>query len=103
MTDFIKIWNKKFCAEKAGSSGAAERERMLKMLAIGHDKYLEIKSNLQEGTKVGATFVFRKLSFRKPIEGSASDRRRTNNFKTMSVDFSASAESMFPRGGNEKV
>uniref|UniRef100_F1KVB4 Apoptosis-linked gene 2-interacting protein X 1 n=1 Tax=Ascaris suum TaxID=6253 RepID=F1KVB4_ASCSU len=47
----VEMWNKKFCAEKAGSSGAAERERMLKMLAIGHDKYLEIKSNLQEGTK----------------------------------------------------
>uniref|UniRef100_A0A915BQV0 MHD domain-containing protein n=1 Tax=Parascaris univalens TaxID=6257 RepID=A0A915BQV0_PARUN len=45
------MWNKKFCAEKAGSSSAVERERMLKMLANGHDKYLEIKSNLQEGTK----------------------------------------------------
>ncbi|VDM47013.1 unnamed protein product [Toxocara canis] len=47
----VELWNKKFCAEKAGSSGAAERERILKMLANGHDKYVEIKSNLQEGTK----------------------------------------------------
>uniref|UniRef100_A0A915BQU5 MHD domain-containing protein n=2 Tax=Parascaris univalens TaxID=6257 RepID=A0A915BQU5_PARUN len=47
----VEMWNKKFCAEKAGSSSAVERERMLKMLANGHDKYLEIKSNLQEGTK----------------------------------------------------
>ncbi|VDK46269.1 unnamed protein product [Anisakis simplex] len=47
----IELWNKKFTAERAGSSSAAERERILKMLANGHDKYVEIKSNLQEGTK----------------------------------------------------
>lgn len=54
---FIRIyfqrWNKEFSSEKAGSVKAAEREKILKLLANGHDKYLEIKSNLEEGTKVG--------------------------------------------------
>ncbi|VDN50231.1 unnamed protein product [Dracunculus medinensis] len=44
-------WNKEFSSEKAGSVKAAEREKILKLLANGHDKYLEIKSNLEEGTK----------------------------------------------------
>ncbi|VDO12623.1 unnamed protein product [Brugia timori] len=47
----VEIWNKKFCSEKASSQGAVERERILKILANGHDKFLEIKSNLDEGTK----------------------------------------------------
>ncbi|VDN82687.1 unnamed protein product [Brugia pahangi] len=47
----VEIWNKKFCSEKASSQGAVERERILKILANGHDKFVEIKSNLDEGTK----------------------------------------------------
>ncbi|EJD74895.1 apoptosis-linked 2-interacting protein X 1 [Loa loa] len=47
----VEVWNKKFGSEKASSQGAVERERILKILANGHDKFLEIKSNLDEGTK----------------------------------------------------
>ncbi|VDO35985.1 unnamed protein product [Onchocerca flexuosa] len=47
----VELWNKKFSSEKASSNSAAERERILKILANGHDKFLEIKSNLDEGTK----------------------------------------------------
>ncbi|MCP9260327.1 Apoptosis-linked 2-interacting protein X 1 [Dirofilaria immitis] len=47
----VELWNKKFSSEKASSQSAAERERILKILANGHDKFLEIKSNLDEGTK----------------------------------------------------
>lgn len=47
----VELWNKKFCTEKTSTANAAERERILKMLATGHDKFLEIKSNLEEGTK----------------------------------------------------
>uniref|UniRef100_A0A0N5AMA9 BRO1 domain-containing protein n=1 Tax=Syphacia muris TaxID=451379 RepID=A0A0N5AMA9_9BILA len=52
----VELWNKKFCTEKSSTTNAAERENMLKMLANGHDKFIEIKSNLDEGTK--ATFFF---------------------------------------------
>ncbi|VDM96515.1 unnamed protein product [Thelazia callipaeda] len=47
----VELWNKKFCSEKAGSQNAVERERMLKILATSYDKFLEIKSNLDEGIK----------------------------------------------------
>uniref|UniRef100_A0A915PG01 ALIX V-shaped domain-containing protein n=1 Tax=Setaria digitata TaxID=48799 RepID=A0A915PG01_9BILA len=47
----VELWNKKFGSEKAASQSAVERERILKILANGHDKFLEIKSNLDEGTK----------------------------------------------------
>uniref|UniRef100_A0A8R1TL16 BRO1 domain-containing protein n=1 Tax=Onchocerca volvulus TaxID=6282 RepID=A0A8R1TL16_ONCVO len=47
----VELWNKKFGSEKASSQSAAERERILKILANGYDKFLEIKSNLDEGTK----------------------------------------------------
>ncbi|KAL3998585.1 Apoptosis-linked gene 2-interacting protein X 1 [Acanthocheilonema viteae] len=47
----VQLWNNKFGSEKASSQRAVERERILKILANGHDKFLEIKSNLDEGTK----------------------------------------------------
>uniref|UniRef100_A0A0R3RFX1 BRO1 domain-containing protein n=1 Tax=Elaeophora elaphi TaxID=1147741 RepID=A0A0R3RFX1_9BILA len=47
----VELWNNKFGSEKASSRGAVERERILKILANGYDKFLEIKSNLDEGTK----------------------------------------------------
>ncbi|VDK84872.1 unnamed protein product [Litomosoides sigmodontis] len=47
----VELWNNKFASEKTSSQRAVERERILKILANGHDKFLEIKSNLDEGTK----------------------------------------------------
>uniref|UniRef100_A0A914X123 BRO1 domain-containing protein n=1 Tax=Plectus sambesii TaxID=2011161 RepID=A0A914X123_9BILA len=42
--------NQQFCAEKSNTS-SAERETMLKMLAGAHDIFMELRGNLQEGTK----------------------------------------------------
>ncbi|GMS88817.1 hypothetical protein PENTCL1PPCAC_10992, partial [Pristionchus entomophagus] len=47
----IQRTNTMFCAEKSNTGGGAERERILKMLATAHDAYLELKGNLEEGTK----------------------------------------------------
>lgn len=43
--------NQQFCAEKSGNTTGAERETMLKMLAGAHDIFVELRANLQEGTK----------------------------------------------------
>ena len=43
----------KFCQAKASNQGAAQREQVLKDLTAGFDIYIELKSNLEEGTKVG--------------------------------------------------
>ncbi|GMT17146.1 hypothetical protein PFISCL1PPCAC_8443 [Pristionchus fissidentatus] len=47
----IQRTNTMFCAEKSNTGGGAERERILKMLATAHDTFLELKGNLEEGTK----------------------------------------------------
>ncbi|CAJ0578562.1 unnamed protein product, partial [Mesorhabditis spiculigera] len=47
----VQTWNNKFMGEKQGSAAGAERERVLKTLACGHDAFIELKSNLEEGTK----------------------------------------------------
>lgn len=49
----VQTWNTRFTNEKSGSGSGAERERVLKMLAAGHDSFNELKGNLEEGTKVG--------------------------------------------------
>ncbi|KJH50646.1 BRO1-like domain protein [Dictyocaulus viviparus] len=56
----IQTWNNRFIGEKSGSSSGAERERMLKMLAAGHDAFHELKGNLDEGTK--ASFFYNDLT-----------------------------------------
>ncbi|WKX95147.1 hypothetical protein Q1695_011978 [Nippostrongylus brasiliensis] len=47
----VQTWNNRFTNEKSGSGSGAERERVLKMLAAGHDSFQELKGNLEEGTK----------------------------------------------------
>ncbi|KHJ80957.1 hypothetical protein OESDEN_19362 [Oesophagostomum dentatum] len=47
----VQTWNNRFTSDKSGSGTGAERERVLKMLASGHDAFLELKGNLEEGTK----------------------------------------------------
>lgn len=41
-----------FCQAKASDQSGAQREAMLKDLAAGFDMFMELKSNLEEGTKV---------------------------------------------------
>ncbi len=43
--------NQRFSQAKSGDKGA-ERESILKMLASAHDTFMELKGNLEEGTKV---------------------------------------------------
>ncbi|ETN72488.1 hypothetical protein RB195_020836 [Necator americanus] len=47
----VQTWNNRFTSEKSGSGTGAERERVLKTLAAGHDAFHELKGNLEEGTK----------------------------------------------------
>ena len=47
----IQNSNTEFCQAKASNQGAAQREQVLKDLAAGFDMYMELKSNLEEGTK----------------------------------------------------
>lgn len=49
---FYQNTNTEFCQAKASNQGAAQREQVLKDLAAGFDMYMELKSNLEEGTKV---------------------------------------------------
>lgn len=44
--------NTEFCQAKSSNQSAAQRETLLKDLASGFDNYMELKSNLEEGTKV---------------------------------------------------
>ena len=48
----IQQANNRFVGDRSSTDAARERERVLKMLATGHDSFVELKSNLQEGTKV---------------------------------------------------
>lgn len=41
-----------FCQAKASDQSGAQREAMLKDLAAGFDMFMELKNNLEEGTKV---------------------------------------------------
>jgi len=47
----IEQCNRTFGHEKSGSTTGVQRENMMKMLASAHDTFVELKSNLQEGTK----------------------------------------------------
>ncbi|XP_063423145.1 programmed cell death 6-interacting protein-like isoform X1 [Mytilus trossulus] len=47
----VQNTNTEFCQAKASNQGAAQREQVLKDLAAGFDMYMELKSNLEEGTK----------------------------------------------------
>ncbi|KAJ9593455.1 hypothetical protein L9F63_014984 [Diploptera punctata] len=47
----IQMQNTEFCKEKSGAGAAAQRETMLKELASAHDAFIELKSNLSEGSK----------------------------------------------------
>lgn len=57
---WLKCWsyfslqtaNMEFCQAKASDQSGAQREAMLKDLAAGFDMFMELKSNLEEGTKV---------------------------------------------------
>ncbi len=44
--------NSRFCQAKAGNQNAVTREQKLKEVATAFDSYVELKSNLEEGTKV---------------------------------------------------
>ncbi|CAG2210948.1 ALIX [Mytilus edulis] len=47
----VQNTNTEFCQAKASNQGAAQREQVLKDLAAGFDMYMELKSNLEEGTR----------------------------------------------------
>ena len=44
--------NSAFVDAKSNSQSGAQRETMLKDLAAGFDSFMELKGNLEEGTKV---------------------------------------------------
>ena len=44
--------NTEFTQAKSSNQSGAQREQLLKDLASGFDNYMELKSNLEEGTKV---------------------------------------------------
>ncbi|XP_041459788.1 programmed cell death 6-interacting protein-like isoform X1 [Lytechinus variegatus] len=47
----IQDANTRFCSAKDSNTGAQEREGMMKKLAVAYDSYMELTSNLIEGTK----------------------------------------------------
>ncbi|XP_048781056.2 programmed cell death 6-interacting protein-like isoform X4 [Ostrea edulis] len=47
----VQTSNMEFCQAKASDQSGAQREAMLKDLAAGFDMFMELKSNLEEGTK----------------------------------------------------
>ncbi|KAL4229283.1 Rhophilin [Mactra antiquata] len=47
----IQNTNTQFCQTKASNQSGAQREAMLKDLAAGYDGFMELKGNLEEGTK----------------------------------------------------
>ena len=44
--------NTEFCQHKAKNTSGAQREALLKDLASGFDAFMDLKGNLEEGTKV---------------------------------------------------
>ena len=44
--------NVEFCQAKSQNKSASEREKKLKDLAAAYDSFMELRANLQEGTKV---------------------------------------------------
>ena len=48
----IQNTNTQFCQSKASNQTGAQRETLLKDLASGFDAFMELKGNLEEGTKV---------------------------------------------------
>ena len=44
--------NTEFCQHKASNTTGAQRETLLKDLASGFDAFMDLKGNLEEGTKV---------------------------------------------------
>lgn len=49
---FHQTSHQEFSSLKQSNSEANQREEVLKKLASAHDSYMEISSNLREGTKV---------------------------------------------------
>lgn len=47
----VQTTNMEFCQAKASDQSGAQREAMLKDLAAGFDMFMELKNNLEEGTK----------------------------------------------------
>lgn len=50
----LQTSHQEFSSLKQSNSEANQREEVLKKLASAHDSYVEISSNLREGTKVAA-------------------------------------------------
>lgn len=50
--------HQEFAALKQSNTEANHREEVLKKLASAHDSYIEISSNIKEGTKVTHTQFF---------------------------------------------
>ena len=44
--------NTEFCQVKGSNQSGAKRETLLKDLASGFDAFMDLKGNLEEGTKV---------------------------------------------------
>lgn len=49
---FFQTSHQEFSSLKQSNTEANQREEVLKKLASAHDSYVEISSNLREGTKV---------------------------------------------------
>lgn len=52
MAIFLQTSHQEFSGLKQSNAESNQREEVLKKLASAHDSYVEISSNLREGTKV---------------------------------------------------
>lgn len=59
----VEITNKRFVEERRATSGAAERDNLLKQLATASYAFFELENNLTEGTKVGSYLFFDSFIF----------------------------------------